>query len=129
MDYLKQLNELRDELHKKIVYTAILLPNKNRELFVQISKLWSDGRLTAQLMLKNPLEAFQRRYKAGELRNLKTTNVFVTGIIQSTGELIAETASGTPERLYYSDLSLEQLAVLLKQIESRLFTIKTNSNA
>jgi hypothetical protein len=112
MDYFKQLNDLRDELHKKIIHTAILASAPGSYY---------------DLDLDDHLEAsFTIRCK--ETCERITTQVNLTGINGTTGELVAETAHGTPKRLYYSDLTLEQLATLHKKLEAKLFTITEEKN-
>lgn len=110
MNYFKQLNDLRDELHKKIIRQVILAYHPGKEYHLE---------------LEEPLEAsFTIRSK--ETGRLITTQVEITGIDGTTGELVAETADGTPKKLYYHDLTLEQLVMLLTRIESQLYTVTEN---
>jgi hypothetical protein len=107
MDYFKQINDLRNELHKKIVHRAILAADAGSYYYLELS---------------DPLEACYC-IRSRESNHLETTQVIVTGINGTTGELVAETANGTPKRLYYHDLTLEQLATLLRKLETNFFTI------
>ena len=112
MDYIKQLNDLRNELHKKIVYRSILAHDPGAQYILD---------------LHNPVEAFYS-VLSRETGEPVTTQVTVTGIDGSTGELIAETATGVRKKLYYSDLTLEQLARLLLHLEAKLFTVTEFKN-
>ncbi len=107
MDYFKQLNDLRNELHKKIVHAAILISDPGSHYFLDLDE---------------PLEACYC-IRSRETGNLESTPVNVTGINGTTGELVAETAHGTPKRVYYNDLTLEQLATLLRKVETNSFII------
>lgn len=112
MDYFTQINSLRNELHRKIIHTAILASDPGRYFFLE---------------LDNHLEACYT-IRSRETGNLESTPVNITGIDGTTGELFAETAHGTSKRVYYNDLTLEQLAMLLKKLESKLFTITLTQN-
>jgi len=112
MDYLKQLNTLRDELHRKIIHTAILASDPGRHYFLELEEC-----LEACYIIRSRITG-----------DLESTPVNITGINGTTGELVAETAHGTPKKLYYNDLTLEQLATLLKKLESKLFTITQEEN-
>jgi hypothetical protein len=107
MDYLKQLNELRNDLHKKIVYLAIKSVSPGSDYVLE---------------LEDPLEA-SFTVRSRETGDLVTTQVTVMGVDGTTGELVASTANGTGKKLYYNDLTLEQLARLFTYLEQKLFTI------
>lgn len=113
MEYIKQLSDLRNELHRKIVYQSILAYDPGAQYILD---------------LNDPVEAFYL-VRSKDTGNLIATEVTVTGIDGSTGELIAETAAGTRKKLYYNDLTLEQLARLLLNLEAKLFTITEFKNA
>lgn len=112
MDYIKQLNDLRNELQRKIIYSTILA---------------SDPGTNYYLDLKDHLEASYtlRSWKTG---HLETTQVKITGLDGTTGELFAETAYGTPKRLNYHDLTLEQMATLLTKLETNSYTVTLKHN-
>jgi len=112
MDYFKQINELRDELHRKIIHKAILMSDPGTKYYLELDE---------------PLEACYT-IRSRETGNLECTQVILTGICGTTGELFAETAGGTSKRLYYRDLTLEQLATLLGKLDAEAITIKQNEN-
>ena len=107
MDYIKQLLELRNELHKKIIFAAIRCAAPGSDQILE---------------LNDPLDA-SFTIRSRESDALITTHVTVTGIDCTTGELVAATADGTQKKLYYNDLALEQLAWMLKTVESSSFTL------
>ncbi len=112
MSYIKQINSLRDELHKKIVRNVITAYLPGSDYILE---------------LEEPLEtSFTVRSRQTE--RLITTQVQVTGIDGTTGELFAETADGEEKKLYYHDLTVEQLAMLLSRIESDLYTVIEKEN-
>lgn len=113
MDYIKQLNDLRNELHRKIVYRSILAHDPGAQYILD---------------LHNPVETFYS-VLSRETGEPVTTQVRLTGIDGSTGELIAETATGVRKKLYYNDLTLEQLARLLLHLEAKSFTVTEFKNA
>lgn len=112
MDYFKQLNDLRNELQRKIIYKTILAADPGSDYYLE---------------LEDHLEA-SYTIRSRETGRLETTQVNITGLDGTTGEMFAETAHGTPKRLNYHDLSLEQLATLLKKLETNSFTITLKHN-
>jgi hypothetical protein len=112
MEYIKHINDLRNELHRKIVYQSILAHHPGSEY---------------ALDLNEPVDAYYT-VTSRETGNPVTTQVTVTGIDGSTGELIAATAAGSRKKLYYNDLTLEQLARLLLHLEAKLFTVTEFKN-
>lgn len=107
MEYIKHISDLRNELHRKIVYQSILAHHPGSEYVLDLNE---------------PVQAFYS-ITSRETGELNVTQVTVTGIDGSTGELIAATAAGTRKKLYYNDLTLEQLARLLLTLEAKLFTV------
>lgn len=112
MDYIKQLNTLRDELHRKIVYRSIIAHHPGSEYTLDLN----DPVVTSYTV------------RSRETGDLVTTQVTVTGIDGTTGELVAETATGVRKKVYYNDLTLEQLARLLLNLEAKLFTVTEFKN-
>ena len=112
MEYIKHINDLRNELHRKIVYQSILAHHPGSEYVLD---------------LHEPVQAFYT-VTSRETGETNATQVTVTGVDGSTGELIAETAAGTRKKLYYNDLTLEQLARLLLTLEAKLFTVTEFKN-
>ncbi len=112
MDYFKQISSLRDELHKKIIRNVITtyLPGSDYHLD-----------------LEEPLET-SFTVRSRQTGRLITTQVDLTGIDGTTGELLAVTADGEEKKLYYHDLTLEQLAMLLARLESDLYTVIEKEN-
>ena len=112
MEYIKHINDLRNELHRKIVYQSILAHHPGSEYVLD---------------LHEPVDAHYT-VTSRETGGPVTTQVTVTGIDGSTGELIAATAAGSRKKLYYNDLTLEQLARLLLTLEAKLFTVTEFKN-
>lgn len=112
MDYLKQLNVLRDELHKKIVHLVISSQPSGWDYILELDE---------------PLET-SFTVRSRQTDRLITTQVDLTGIDGVTGELYAETADGTGKKLYYHDLTIEQLVQLHNLLLSNSFTILEKKN-
>ena len=112
MEYIKHISDLRNELHRKIVYQSILAHHPGSEYVLD---------------LQEPVQAFYT-VTSKETGEPNVTQVTVTGIDGSTGELIAATATGIRKKLYYNDLTLEQLARLLLTLEAKLFTVTEFKN-
>lgn len=112
MDYFKQLNDLRNDLQRKIIYTTILASDPGTDYYLD---------------LKEHLET-SYSIRSRENGHLETTQVNVTGLDGTTGELFAETAAGTPKGLTYHDLTLEQMAMLLRKLETNSYTITLKQN-
>jgi hypothetical protein len=111
MNFNQQINFLRHQLHRSIVHLAIRAGDPG-----------SDD----DLVLNDPLEACYRfRDYSGQL---VTVGVTVTGVNGTTGDLIAEVATGQGKKLYYNDLTLEQLARLHEHLEAGLYKIENTND-
>ena len=95
MDYIKQLNDFRQLLHKDIIITAI---KDTRECSLP------------QLEFKTQLEFTLVYYRPGNGPGME--KVKVTGLDVSSGELLATNLDNEVRTVHYQDLTLENLAVL-----------------
>lgn len=101
----KLIEDLRYRMHRSIVHLAIKSAANGKNLDVELIK---------------PLEV---SYKTTNDMKRVTVEVKVTGINGTTGELIAENLEGENIKLYYNDLTLEEMARLNEYLESKLFLL------
>ena len=105
MNYTEQINQLRDKMHKDIIHSVQKAHSVMDEFDVELLNPFSIW----------VTEGFEDEYQV---------NIAVMGVSGITGDLITR---GITENAYcdvnYSDLTLEQLAYLHRQIETQQFTI------
>ena len=100
MSYSKQMFDLRNDMHRSIIHMSIR----------------AAGAGDLQVLLDNPISV---KYCDRDV----VYHVTLTGVNCINGELIAENSAGSRRRIYYNDLTLEQLALLHDNIEANLFTL------
>lgn len=105
MKRYNELMNLRDRLHKEIVQLATR------------SAAMADN---AHVLLDHPLEA---AYITRGRDQLIQVPVEIQGIDGTLGELLAVAADGSEKKLYYNDMTLEQMAMLLDYLETSKFTV------
>lgn len=107
MNYLAQLNEMRNKMHQEIILHVI---KDNRDPNDFLAEL--DRPFIVEIEEYRPTHP-----------NLNTI-VTVTGIDGTTGEIIAEDNSGTELTVHYHDLTLETLAMLHGEIIGQQYKVK-----
>ena len=105
MDYTQQIHELRDKMHKDIIRKAQSAHSPNDDFDLELLRpftIWVT-------------EGFEDEYQI---------KILINGVSGNTGELITEgiTATGYCD-INYSDLSMEELAYLHRQLVNESFTI------
>lgn len=105
MNYTEQINQLRDKMHKDIIHSVQKVNRSGDDFDIELLQPFSIW-IT---------EKFDDEYQV---------NIAVMGVSGNTGELITR---GITEDAYcnvhYSDLRMEELAYLHRQIETEQFTI------
>ena len=107
MDYQKQLNELRDNLHREIVQESTCKISQQMDT--------TDG----VLLLLKPVVLHVEFYHP-EWDDY-SEEVQVTAVDCNTGDLIGETLSGNDRNIRYRDLTAEKLLELHKAIKSKQY--------
>lgn len=108
MSYLKQVLDLRNQLHKNIVQLGIKIAGAADDL---------------QLELLDPIDNIC--FQVNEDLHTRTAIRYrLLGLDCTTGELLAETYDHERRRLKYNDLTLEQLAEFHDRLETKNYTVK-----
>lgn len=108
MDYLKELNLMRDKMHQEIIGTVI-----------------ADNRLEPddyEIEFKNPIECTVQYYRPTIHNGVE--EVIITGIDSKSNELIAVNEDGLDRYVYYCDLKLEDLALVHRSVISKNYITK-----
>jgi hypothetical protein len=115
MDYLNQITQLKDKLHREIVQQAT-----SKTAMVQDD---CDGMLT----LKEPITVVKEYYRpyCGD-EGYPTEEVDIVGINCNTGELVSY--QGNEDRwIRYNQLTLEEMAVLhLRVVQQKDYSFTKN---
>ena len=107
MDYTKEISILRDKMHQEIITTVII-----------------DNRLEPdeyEVQFKEALKCTVSYYRPG-IDGIE--EVFITGICGISCELIAANEDGENRFVYYSDLKMEDLALVHRSVISKNYFIK-----
>jgi hypothetical protein len=107
MDYQKQLNQLRDNLHRDIVQESTC------KIYQQMDT--TDG----VLLLHKPVVLHVEFYHPEQINY--SEEVQVTAVDCNTGDLIGETLDGNERNVRYKDLTAEKLMVLYHSIASKKY--------
>lgn len=107
MDYQKQLNELRDNLHRGIVQESTC------KIYQQLDT--TDG----VLLLRKPILVHVTSYHP-EWDDY-SEEVRVTAVDCNTGDLIGENLSGNERNVRYMDLSVDTMLLLHTAITSNQY--------
>lgn len=108
MDYVIEISRLRDLLHKEIIHNMI-----------------TDNRLVPdEYMLKfnYPLECTVTYYRPTIHSGIE--NVTIVGIDSVTHELMAVSEDGDDRFVFYSDLKMEDLAMIHRMVHTKNYTTK-----
>jgi len=108
MDYVNEITRLRDRMHQEIICTVI-----------------TDNRLEPEefeIAFKYPIECTVQYYRP-TIHN-GNEDVIITGIDGSTNELIAVNEDGADRYVFYSDLKMEDLAMVHRAVISKNYTTK-----
>lgn len=107
MNYLDEINILRDKMHKDIIHTAQKVHPTGDDFDVELLR---------------PFKIWVTEDYGDDEYQFK---VIIKGVSGDTGELLTEgiTVSGYCN-VNYNDLTMEQLAYLHTQIQTNQFTIK-----
>ena len=107
MDYIKEITILRDKMHQEIINTVIV-----------------DNRLELneyEVHFKEPFKCTVSYYRPS-VNGIE--DVFITGICGTSCELISSNEDGENRFVYYSDLKMEDLALVHRSIMSKNYITK-----
>ena len=107
MDYQKQLNQLRDNLHKEIVQESTCRTCQQMDT--------TDG----VLLLHKPVAILIEYYRP-EWDDY-SEEVLVTAVDCNTGDLIGESLNGNERNIRYRDLTAEKLLELHTAVTSKQY--------
>jgi hypothetical protein len=108
MDYVMEISRMRDTLHKEIIGTMI-----------------TDNRLEKDeylITFNHPVECTVIYYRP--TMNEGTENVIITGIDGVSNELMAVNEDNDDRFVFYSDLRMEDLALIHRIVMTKNYTIK-----
>jgi hypothetical protein len=105
MSYLQQLNEIRNSIHKEIVFAVI---NETRTI---------DEDFQIEFDLGVPYVT-DRAYSPEPVKRI------VTGVDSGSSELIGSSEDGIEKLIQYRDIPVEQLAQVLLLLNSKKYKIK-----
>ena len=100
MSHIKKICDLRNDMHRSIIHMSI--------------KAAGAGDMQVQLNMPISVKYCDRDV---------TYSAMITGVNCINGELIAENSAGSRRRVYYNDLTMEELARLHDMMEANLFTL------
>jgi len=107
MDYIKEITILRDKMHQEIINTVIV-----------------DNRLEPdeyEVQFKQPVKCTVSYYRP-TINGIE--DVLITGICGNSCELIAANEDGENRFIYYSDLKMEDLAIVHRSIITKNYITK-----
>jgi len=107
MDYTKEITILRDKMHQEIIATVII-----------------DNRLEPdeyEVQFKQPIKCTVSYYRPS-VNGIE--DVLITGICGNSCELIAANEDGENRFVYYSDLKMEDLAIVHRSIMTKNYITK-----
>jgi hypothetical protein len=107
MDYIKEITILRDKMHQEIINTIIV-----------------DNRLEPdeyEVQFKQPVKCTVSYYRP-TINGIE--DVLITGICGNSCELIAANEDGENRFIYYSDLKMEDLAIVHRSIITKNYITK-----
>lgn len=107
MSYLQQLNEIRNNIHKEIVFAVI---NETKAI---------DDDFQIELDLGVEYVAEQYRPYDGEI-----VKRIVTGVDSATSELVGTDTDGNEKLIQYRDVPVERLAEVLLLLNSKKYKLK-----
>lgn len=108
MDYVNEISKLRDKLHQEIITTVI-----------------TDNRLEPddyEIAFKYPIECTVKYYRPTVHDIIE--DVYITGIDGTNSNLIAVNEDGEDRYVYYSDLRLEDLALVHRSVITKNYITK-----
>ena len=107
MDYQKQLNELRNNLHRDIVQESTC------KIYQQMDT--TDG----VLLLHKPVVLHVEFYHPEQINY--SEEVQVTAVDCNTGDLIGETPDGNERNVRYRDLTVDKLHEMYQSIKTNKY--------
>lgn len=110
MDYILELARIRDLMHREIIRTMIA---DNRNHFDYILKF------------NHPIECEVRYHRRTSHSDQEP--VIITGVDSNNNELVAHSPSGENRFVFYSDLSMEDLAYIHKSVVTKNYIISLDN--
>jgi len=107
MDYSKEITKMRDAMHSEIIRETITVV-RARENHI--------------LVLEEPVQFNLEYYRPGPRNG--NEDVIVTGVDGNSNELIGTNLDGEDRFIYYSDVPVEALAILHKNVTGKCYTIQ-----
>jgi hypothetical protein len=107
MDYSKEINKMRDAMHREIIRETITAV-RTRENII--------------LALEEPIQFNLEYYRPGPRNG--NEDVLITGVDGTSNELIGTNLDGEERFIYYSDVPVEPLAILHRNVTGKSYTIQ-----
>lgn len=107
MNYLQQLNEIRNSIHKEIIFAVINETKVENDDF--------------QIELDMGVEYVTEQYRPYDGEVVKR---IITGIDSGTSELVGTDEDGNEKLLQYRDVPIERLAEVLTMLNAKKYKIK-----
>jgi hypothetical protein len=107
MDYLKEINKLRDEMHREIIRETIASVKAQENII---------------LALEKPIQFNLEYYRPGPHNG--NEDVLITGVDGNSNQLIGTNLDGEDRFIYYSDVPVEPLAILHRNVTGKCYTIE-----
>ena len=108
MDYVNELSKLRDKMHQAIITTVII-----------------DNRLepdSYEIAFKDPIHCTVTYYRPTVNDGIE--DIIIIGIDGVSNELIAVNEDGEDRFVYYSDLTMEDLALVHRSVMTKNYITK-----
>jgi len=107
MDYSQELTKMRDKMHSEIIRETIKIVMAQENLI---------------MVLDEPIQFNLEYYRPGPRNG--NEDVLITGVDGNSNELIGTNLDGEDRFIYYSDVPVEPLAILHKNVTGKCYTIK-----
>ncbi len=107
MDYLKEINKLRDEMHREIIRETNHSTGANENL---------------ALVLEEPIQFNLEHTRPGSRKGRE--DILITGVDGNSNELTGTNLDGEERFIYYRDVPVEVLAILHRNVTGKCYTIE-----
>jgi len=107
MDYLKEINKLRDEMHREIIRETIHSTGANENM---------------ALVLEEPIQFNLEHTRPGSRKGRE--DILITGVDGNSNELTGTNLYGEERLIYYRDVPVEVLAILHRNVTGKCYTIE-----